>query len=85
MPIPTDSIKLDKIVFANFLRMAMKNHSTRKVAKELNIHHMIIWRALNAHENTLNNFIILLEYIHRRTLISYDVIFRRLLENKIFD
>lgn len=41
---------------------------------------MVIWRALNAKEVSLFNFIIILEYIQRKLLWSYDMIFSQLYE-----
>lgn len=73
-----EPIKLNKQQFAKLLKQAMKNHSLRKVAKELEIDHMILWRATQGSEVTLNHFILILEYIQRRTLLTYDQIFRQL-------
>jgi hypothetical protein len=36
--------QLDKIAFAKLLKLAIKKESIRKVAKELNLGHMVVWR-----------------------------------------
>lgn len=74
------SIKLNKKAFGKLLKMAIKDNSIRKIAKELNLGHTVIWRALNAEEVSLFNFIIILEYIQRKLLWSYDMIFSQLYE-----